>query len=162
MTNKFILSFLLGVSYATGNLEGIDTGSSISSAEATDKIQTLTGSVDDQLNLSESQKAANQFLEDLDTEHYGESWEAASLYFQKTMPKEEWVTAMELMRKPLGELKTRKLGDQRAVKDPANHPKGEYMVMFYRSSFEKNNDSYELLTLIKDEGQWKVFTYNVY
>jgi Flp pilus assembly protein TadD/tRNA A-37 threonylcarbamoyl transferase component Bud32 len=44
----------------------------------------------------------------MDTGEYAKSWEAAAPYFQRSITKEEWVGRLQKVRRPLGEILSRK------------------------------------------------------
>lgn len=118
----------------------------------------------EQLNaeLSASQIAAKAFLGLLDAGKYGESWDSGSQLMKHTIKRKEWDKAMTKLRKPKGSVSSRTVLDQRTAKDPANLPKGDYMVLFYKTDFSSKPNAYELITLYHEgDGQWRVVTYQV-
>lgn len=113
-------------------------------------------------NLTASSIATKDWLDQIDKERYGESWDGGSKLMRSTVKRNEWIKILNKTRKPLGDVKSRSVLDQRTAKDPKNLPKGEYMVMFYNSSFANKPLAYELVTLFKEtDGQWRVITYQV-
>ena len=112
--------------------------------------------------LKASVKAAEEWLNLIDREKYEESWDTGSINFQLTVPKNHWVMLMDQIRKPLGDVSSRKILDQRTAKDPKGLPKGDYMVIFFDTSFSKKEVAHELVTLIQtSDGTWKILTYQV-
>ena len=112
--------------------------------------------------LANSAEAADGWLKLLDRENYDQSWEKSSATLQLLVPKKDWRKLMEGIRKPLGEIKTREMIEQRPAKDPAGLPKGDYMVLLYKSSFSAKPTANELLTMVKEsDGRWKTLTYQV-
>ncbi len=112
--------------------------------------------------LRESAKAAESWLHLIDQEKYDSSWGAGSQTFKLTVPQKNWVMLMNNVRKPMGKFSERKLLEQRTAKDPKGLPKGDYMVVFFDSSFEKKGKAHELVTLIQEtDGQWRVLTYQI-
>ncbi len=113
------------------------------------------------LNLTESALAAQEWLKAVDAHEYGKSWDLGSAVFKLTISREEWTTAMKAMREPLGNVISRKVVDQRTAANPQGLPAGEYIVLFYSTSFSNRSKANELLTLVKEkDGQWRVLTYN--
>lgn len=109
-----------------------------------------------------SVKAADSWLKLVDAEKYEESWNAASPTFKLTIPQKNWVTILESIRKPFGKMNSRKILEQRKALDPKGLPKGNYMVLFYTSSFSKKDKANELVTLSEgSDGVWKVLTYQI-
>ena len=112
--------------------------------------------------MLESIQVANQYVDALDREYYGQSWSKGDSIFQHTVAKEEWQKALNQSRKPLGKVHSRTIKYQRVAMDPQGLPKGPYMVVEYQTSFEKAPSSGELLTLRKgSDGTWRVLTYQV-
>ena len=112
--------------------------------------------------LADSAKASEEWVKYIDNGNYEESWDHAAMTFQLKIPKKSWVTILDATRKPYGSVTSRKILEQRPAVDPQGLPKGNYMVIFYSTSFASKADSNELVTLVQnDEGQWKVLTYLV-
>ncbi len=130
-------------------------------ATETQEIQYNTTDPSELKDLKESLNTSKNFVELLDQENFGSSWTNASTYFKMTIDQSSWQEAMTKLRKPLGKLINREIADQRTSKNPENLPKGDYMVVFYRSSFQNKKQAYELVTLFKEDGEWKVLTYQV-
>lgn len=115
-----------------------------------------------QQNIEMSQAETLAWLGLVDKGQYGDSWSRGSLMFRNTIKKDEWIKAMEKIRKPLGALVARSNLDIRTAKDPHGLPAGDYMVFFYKSSFAHQNEAFELVTLVQEsDGQWRVLTYQV-
>jgi hypothetical protein len=113
-------------------------------------------------NLTTSAIVTKAWLETVDKGQYGESWEEASQLMKNAIEKPEWIKILEKVRQPLGEVKSRSVLDQRTAKNPKNMPAGDYMVLFYNTSFAKKPSAYELVTLyLEPDGQWRVITYTV-
>lgn len=110
--------------------------------------------------LQASAAAAQSWLQLLDKSQYGQSWDQASAVTKQTITKEEWVHILEKTRKPLGTVKSREVLDQRTAKDPQGLPKGDYVVMVYKTAFAKSTAS-ELVTLYLENGHWHIVTYQV-
>ncbi len=150
MRSTFLKAFLIG------SLSALPL---IAATETTQEIQYNTTDPKELKDLQDSAEVSKAFVELLDSQDYTKSWSSASSYFQATIPQQDWTVMMEKLRKPLGKLLSREISDQRTAKDPANLPKGDYMVFFYRSKFANKENVYELVTLVKEDGVWKVLTY---
>ena len=59
---------------------------------------------------SDGLPAVEAWLALLDGGNFGQSWESAAPYFQRTTSKEEWIGQMEKVRRPLGKALSRKPG----------------------------------------------------
>lgn len=115
----------------------------------------------EQANLKATAEAAEKWLRFMDAGQYGESWDAASNIFRFTIKRDEWIKAEDKLRKPFGRLISRKLMEQRPATNPRGLPEGDYMVLYYKSSFQDRPDVNELITMVlSTDGQWKVLTYH--
>jgi hypothetical protein len=112
-------------------------------------------------SLEASAKAALAWVAMLDKGQYGESWEDSATLMKLTVNKDDWVRVMDKTRKPLGSVSSREVVDQRVANDPQGLPKGEYIVMFYKTAFAHKPMAYELVTLLMEDGKWRVLTYHV-
>lgn len=110
--------------------------------------------------LQASALASQVWLNLLDTNKYAESWDRASSLTKLTVKKDEWIQILERSRRPLGSVTSRQVVDQRTAKDPNAMPKGDYIVMFYKTVFA-HKTAFELITLYLEDGQWRVLTYQV-
>lgn len=157
MNKLFFATLLIG----TTPLLGLSEGSPVAAAGSNQEIEYITKDPKELKDLQDSVKVSQNFVEQLDSANFGKSWSSASAYFKAAISQEEWEKSMNATRKPLGKLIKREIADQRTSKDPENLPKGDYMVLFYKSSFDKKEHAYELVTLVKEDNQWKVLTYQV-
>lgn len=106
--------------------------------------------------------AAKTWLTLVDKGEYAKSWENGSLTFKMTISETHWQSLMKAIREPLGKVESREVIEQRPSKDPKGLPKGDYMVIFFRTKFSKKEDAHELVTLVlESSGNWKVLTYQV-
>lgn len=113
-------------------------------------------------DLTQSVLVAQEWLALLDKGNYEQSWDKGAKLFQQTITRDEWKKVMDAVRKPLGNLSNRNVLDQRTASNPKGLPEGDYMVLFYNSSFQNKSSAYELITMMKEsDGQWRVLTYQV-
>lgn len=116
---------------------------------------------DEAKDLKDSLASAESWLKIVDSGNYGESWNTASNTFKFTIKKDEWIKAEEKLRQPLGRLISRKLVEQRPAKNPKGLPAGDYMVIYFKTSYTNRPEANELITLVKsDDGVWRVLTYH--
>ncbi len=111
--------------------------------------------------LKLSSEAAQTWLNGLDSGQFGSDWDNSSTIFQSTLPKAQWVSMMDQLRKPMGRMISRDMIDQRIAADPKGLPAGDYMVLIYNTTFSNKPSAIELVTLRLENGQWKVLTYQV-
>lgn len=109
-----------------------------------------------------SVESAENWLNLLDSEQYSKSWDKGSFTLKLTVSKPHWKALMQAVREPLGTVESRKLIEKRPAKDPGGLPKGDYMVLFFQTTFSNKKDVHELLTLVQEsDGEWRVLTYQV-
>lgn len=135
---------------------------SLTDRSAETKIKNNTPSGQTKTNeLAASAQATLSWLGLEDKGHYSESWDESSVILKMTIPKDEWVQTQNKIRKPLGNVLSRKVLDQRVAKNPHGLPAGDYIVMFYKTSFSGKAEANELVTLYLEDGEWRVLTYQV-
>lgn len=110
--------------------------------------------------LQAAANASQAWLSLLDRNLYAESWSTLSSLTKLTIRKDEWVEILEKTRRPLGGVGSRQVVDERTAKDPGGMPKGDYIVMFYKTQFSRKA-GFELVTLYLEDGKWVVSTYQV-
>lgn len=94
--------------------------------------------------------AAKDWLREVDDGAYERSWDSAATYFQKAITKDQWAASLAGVRRPLGRVLSRELiGAQKATKLPGA-PDGDYVVLQFRTSFEKKKSAIETVTPMKD------------
>ncbi|MEZ9232505.1 DUF4019 domain-containing protein [Vibrio amylolyticus] len=110
--------------------------------------------------LAESPSAeteAKSWLELIDSQEYKKSWDESGEFFRSNISKETWVKAIDAARVSVGEIYTRNLLTEKPLTSLPNAPKGEYVVLRYRSEFAYSNAT-ETLTLRNNNG-WHVVGY---
>ena len=134
--------------------------SSLFGTTATSHLQ-LAGTKEFPLTVLQAASTASQnWLNIVDSNRYGESWDKLSSLSKLSVKKEEWVEILEKTRRPLGAATSREVVDERTAKDPSGMPKGDYIVMLYKTQFSRQT-VFELVTLYLEDGQWLVSTYQV-
>lgn len=106
-------------------------------------------------------EASLAWLAFIDQEKHSDSWERAGESFRLNMPQQDWDFLMSTLRKPLGGVVRRELFEKQLVANPKGFPSGDYMVVYFSTTFANKPSAYELVTLRLEEGQWKVFTYTI-
>lgn len=107
-------------------------------------------------------EAAEAWLELVDTEQYGESWEKAAKYFQGAVSKKQWLSSMQSIRKPLGQKLSRSLKSKQYHTALPGAPDGEYIVIQFNTSFEQKRSAVETVTPMKEpDGKWRVSGYYI-
>ena len=90
----------------------------------------------------------------MDTGEYAKSWDTAAPYFQCKVGKEEWIGKLEKIRRPLGEILSRKIISME------NTVMGTRYEAKYNSSFEGLLAAVETVTYAKQtSGEWQPIGY---
>jgi hypothetical protein len=109
-----------------------------------------------------AQRAADQWLQLVDSGQYGLSWDGAAALFKGAIGRDQWIAAVTGARRPLGPLKERKLQSATATRTLPGAPDGDYVVLQYETSFENKPRAVETVTPMREaDGQWKVSGYYV-
>ncbi|MFZ0828284.1 MAG: DUF4019 domain-containing protein [Verrucomicrobiia bacterium] len=96
--------------------------------------------------------AIQAWLSLVDGGQYAESWQQASVGFRALVTQADWVNKGESIRKPLGQLLSRKL--------EKTEPNGPYFVAKFDSSFEGLKAATETATFaLAANGQWRAAGY---
>ena len=109
-----------------------------------------------------AQKSAEQWLALVDAGKYAESWKTAAGYFQTAVSQDQWEHSIVAVRKPLGDLVSRKLKSAKYTKSLPGAPDGEYVVLQFDTSFTNKKEAVETVTPMLDkDGKWKVSGYYI-
>jgi len=109
-----------------------------------------------------AEAAARSWLALVDSGKYGESWDAAAAFFQKSLTRAQWIDAVTKARSPLGRLGSRRLRGAKHETRLPGAPAGEYVVIEYDTSFATVAAATERVTPMQDpDGAWRVSGYFV-
>lgn len=89
------------------------------------------------------------------------SWQTAAPVFQSAVTTAQWSEAMLGMRKPLGELKSRKVRISQYTTSLPGAPAGEYVVIQFDTDFTNKPGAVETVTPMKVDGSWRVSGYYI-
>lgn len=104
--------------------------------------------------------AAETWLSLVDEEKYGESWDEAAEVFKGAVTRDQWINLMKSGRKTLGKKLTREIKSSSYRTSLPGAPDGEYVVIQFKSSFEKKKSTIETITPALDkEGKWRTSGY---
>lgn len=105
-------------------------------------------------------EAAVAWLLLIDGEMYMESWAEASQSFRKVIQRGKWIQTMQSVRKPFGKKISRVLESKRYQTSLKGAPDGEYVIIYFQSSFDNRESAPESVTCKLDkDGQWRVAGY---
>ena len=101
---------------------------------------------------------ASQWLELIDAKEYDKSWVNSASIFQEAISQEKWGITLNGLLPAYGKVKSREMISATPYEELPGAPKGEYVVIQYKSSFEFK-DGIETITPMKQNGIWKVSGY---
>jgi len=108
---------------------------------------------------TEAQRVAREWLVLADKQDGAATWAAAGPKFQAAMSTEQWTRALKQARGPLGAVLQRAMLTTQFAKNIPGQPDGEYVLLQFRTSFEKKESARETLTLERVDGKWRVIGY---
>lgn len=104
--------------------------------------------------------AAERFLDLVDQEKYGESWDVASSLFVSRISREEWQSLVASVRLPLGSPINRSVKSRKYMTSAPGVPDGKYVLILFSSSFANKTSAVETVTVMYDKDeQWRVAGY---
>jgi len=107
-----------------------------------------------------AQASTETWLSLVDTQKYSASWDAAAKMFRSRVTKEQWQTAVQTTRDPLGRLKSRTLKSATSATTLPGVPDGQYVVFQFDASFEHKTAAVETVTAAREvDGMWHVAGY---
>jgi hypothetical protein len=111
-------------------------------------------------HYSEAQAAAREWLALADANDTVATYNAAAKRFQETMPVDKWSAAMNQVRAQYGATQKRTTIGVETSTHAAGLPPGEFIMIAYRTEFEKRGTGTETLTLEHEsDGKWRVVGY---
>jgi len=88
--------------------------------------------------------------------NYAQAWEATAPMFQRTISKDQWVSEMEKVRRPLGQAVSGKFRSLHVAPDRTRHD------WVRETSFDSLKVAVESLTAaVQPNGEWKVISYDI-
>jgi Protein of unknown function (DUF4019) len=109
-----------------------------------------------------AEKAARSWLALVDRDDYGSSWQEASSFFRSKVSQADWEKALQQVRLPLGAAGNRTRMGSMYQTDVPNAPKGEYVVLQYKTEMASGGSVIETVTPMLDkDGKWRVSGYFV-
>jgi hypothetical protein len=106
--------------------------------------------------------AAQKWLAGIDAGDYAQSWLDASAHFQGAITQDNWVQALESVRKPLGKLEIRTVDSAVTETQLPGAPDGKYVVMQFAAAFAGKHSATETVTFLLDaNGTWKADGYYI-
>jgi hypothetical protein len=114
----------------------------------------------DSVQKKDALAAAKNWLTIIDKGDYAESWKEAAEYFKTAGPEEKWEQSLTAVRKPLGNLISRKVKSATYRTSLPGVPDGQYVVIQFKTSFEHKKSAIETVTPMLDkDSKWRVAGY---
>ena len=117
-------------------------------------VPVLAGPAED-----EATAAAKTWIALIDAKNYPQSWKDAADIFQQGVSETKWDEMVQSGRDKAGALKSRQFQSAQLTKSLPGVPDGDYAVVSFQSDFETKGASTEVLTLVHENGKWKVGGY---
>ncbi len=102
---------------------------------------------------------AMEFLQLIDAEKYAESWRMAADLMKDRVTEKDWVEKLSKARILSGTLIERQTEDTSYSTSAKDSPEGEYISLIFSSKYQKAESVSEYVTVMLDEGHWKVAGY---
>jgi hypothetical protein len=106
-------------------------------------------------------KSANLWLEIVDSRRYAESWRKAALLLQNAVSEDQFVKSLAAARGAFGKVLSRRVISATYAESLPGAPDGRYVVIQYKTSFEKKKSSIETVTPKQESGEWRVSGYYI-
>lgn len=119
---------------------------SVSAVAAADQSQQVTD-------------AAKSWLSLVDAGQYDRSWTEASKLFQAHVTQTQWTTEVKSAREPIGAVDSRNVPAVRFTNSLPGVPDGQYAVLQFHSKFAHKAGAIETVTMMMDDGTWKLAGY---
>ncbi|MDB6029567.1 MAG: hypothetical protein JWM68_5790 [Verrucomicrobiales bacterium] len=106
-------------------------------------------------------ESARAWLKLIDDARYSESWDKSAAPFKLKLTPVGWGTMVKPVREPLGKLQKRELISADYMTTIPNAPKGEYVIIQFKTDFENKGGAVETVTPMLEDGVWKVSGYYI-
>ena len=102
---------------------------------------------------------ALEFLQLIDAEKYAESWQMAAAMMKEKVPGQDWVEKLTKARDLSGALVAREKKSASFSPTAKDSPDGEYISLVFDSKYERAEGVSEYVTVMLEDGHWKVAGY---
>ncbi len=110
----------------------------------------------------EAAAAAKAWLAVVDAKNYAQSWKDAADLFQQGVSQDKWDDMVQSIRDKVGPVKTRAFQAAQFAKALPGVPDGDYAIVSFQTDFESRVASTEVITLLHENGKWKVGGYFIH
>ncbi len=107
-----------------------------------------------------AQASAEQWLTHVNDGRYADAWKATGVDFRKKVKEAQLVASLEKVRKPLGAMRSRHLGEASYKDSLSDAPPGHYVIVHFDTEFENKPGAVETVVEVQEpDGQWQVSGY---
>jgi hypothetical protein len=105
--------------------------------------------------------AALSWLALIDAGNYDDSWSRASALLQQRQMPDRWQARLKRLRDALGSVSMRSEAGISFSKSLPGFPDGSYATVRFQSSFLKQRDAAETVSLRLEDGRWRPVSYSL-
>ncbi|HEY4285046.1 MAG TPA: DUF4019 domain-containing protein [Chthoniobacterales bacterium] len=110
---------------------------------------------------NEAEKSVQQWLLLIDRGKFEQSWDVAGAYLQHASTKDVWIRKMDSMRKPLGDVRSRKVKTS-LYQEADQTLRADHVRIEFNSSFANKPTAVETATMeLEKDGTWKIAGYYI-
>ncbi len=102
---------------------------------------------------------AMEFLQLIDAEKYTESWQMAADMMKEQVTEKDWIEKLTTARTLSGSLVERVEESVNYSTSAKDSPEGEYIALTFASKYQKAASVSEYVTVMVENGHWKVAGY---
>ena len=119
----------------------------------------LLNETPDKEKAEKATAVATEFLQLIDAAKYAESWQMSAGLMKDKVSEKDWVEKLTRARALSGDLLERREQDASYSTTAVDSPEGEYISLIFESSFQRVESVNEYVTVMLDDGHWKVAGY---
>ena len=113
----------------------------------------------DSEKAEKARAVATEFLQFVDAAKYAESWQSAADIMKEKVTEKEWIEKLTKARALSGALVKRTEEDASYSTSAKDSPEGEYIALTYASKYRNAKSVSEYVTVMLEDGHWKVAGY---
>ena len=102
---------------------------------------------------------AMEFLQLIDSQQYAESWQMAAGLMKEKVAEKDWVEKLSKARTLSGEVLERAEKSTTYSPSAKDSPEGEYISLIFDSKYQRAESVSEYVTVMLEDGHWKVAGY---
>ena len=119
----------------------------------------ILNQIPDKEKAEKATAVASEFLQLIDADKYAESWQMSASLMKERVSEKDWVEKLTKARALSGPFVERKEKDSSYSTTAVDSPDGEYISLIYDSRFQRAESVAEYITVMLEDGHWKVAGY---